>query len=550
MYLEELVGRLVFEAFAQAYINEFKFQTVTTGSFRDCFVNFITKAHADTKAHQSGEKKHGKRKNKGKPATSATPPAVVVTDDTLQLVQGIQWTTLFCTPGMPSNVPDYSNSLSEAVVGLAQSWIDRRNQENIPFSEDDVKGWTSQQLQIFLETFANFVLPEGEAYSPRFLMQLDAAYHFSASRNSEIMLRWQSLCLRSNMEYIVPFVKDFITSQGRMKFVRPLYRALATSTVGGKLAMEIFQQHKHIYHPIARKMLETDLNKIAAALVDSDDDEEFKDAAEDEVSAETTPSTEETAAQEVVADKDGNNSGNGVAEADTPVQPLPSHSEEHVSAHEESALQADKQAAPQQAPEEETQAAVPEPAPVHEVAEPVVSSAPEVPESTPTPQPAPELAPTPVNVPASRIAPAATPAPVAEERPAPVSAPVSIPVPAPVTEERPASTPSPVPSPVRAPAPSQPAKPVQDSSLPVDLAPRTAPAPAPASSSNGAASRSQAAPSSTNKRPVLATNETAVAKPFTLSTVLNKAWDFCTPQVGGFLAFGLVGMYIFYRNRK
>lgn len=56
----------------------------------------------------------------------------------------------------------------------------------------------------------------------------------------------------------------FITSQGRMKFVRPLFRALYESKMGIDLALDAFLQNKDFYHPICAKMIAMDL-KIAPA---------------------------------------------------------------------------------------------------------------------------------------------------------------------------------------------------------------------------------------------------------------------------------------------
>lgn len=58
------------------------------------------------------------------------------------------------------------------------------------------------------------------------------------------MLRWQTLCLHSECPFILPYVVDFITSQGRMKFVRPLYRTLRRSEIGKTVAVETFEAKK------------------------------------------------------------------------------------------------------------------------------------------------------------------------------------------------------------------------------------------------------------------------------------------------------------------
>ena len=45
-----------------------------------------------------------------------------------------------------------------------------------------------------------------------------------------------------------------------MKYLRPLYRALkGCGGAGGTLALETFQQAQGSYHPIAAKMVATDL---------------------------------------------------------------------------------------------------------------------------------------------------------------------------------------------------------------------------------------------------------------------------------------------------
>jgi Leukotriene A4 hydrolase, C-terminal len=45
---------------------------------------------------------------------------------------------------------------------------------------------------------------------------------------------------------IVPEVVAFVTSQGRMKYVRPLYRALIQSKNGKQAAIDTFQKFKNM----------------------------------------------------------------------------------------------------------------------------------------------------------------------------------------------------------------------------------------------------------------------------------------------------------------
>lgn len=77
-----------------------------------------------------------------------------------------------------------------------------------------------------------------------FLELMDRTYAFGESKNAEIMLRWQTLCLESEASWIVPSVVEFITTQGRMKFVRPLYRLLRDTAIGKQVAIDTFEKNK------------------------------------------------------------------------------------------------------------------------------------------------------------------------------------------------------------------------------------------------------------------------------------------------------------------
>jgi leukotriene-A4 hydrolase len=69
------------------------------------------------------------------------------------------------------------------------------------------------------------------------------------------MNRWQSLCLESDAPWIVPHVINFVKSQGRMKFVRPLYRALHQSAVGTGIARSTFIENNEMYAPSSSSSL-------------------------------------------------------------------------------------------------------------------------------------------------------------------------------------------------------------------------------------------------------------------------------------------------------
>jgi leukotriene-A4 hydrolase len=86
------------------------------------------------------------------------------------------------------------------------------------------------------------------------------AYNMQQSKNSEVLHRFCMLAVAAGDSEIIPTVIRFITTQGRMKFVRPLYRALYKSEMGKDIAVKTFLANRDFYHPIAAKMVATDMS--------------------------------------------------------------------------------------------------------------------------------------------------------------------------------------------------------------------------------------------------------------------------------------------------
>ncbi len=53
---------------------------------------------------------------------------------------------------------------------------------------------------------------------------MGSTYNLSQVKNSEIRFRWIRLGLRGKWKDAVPRAVDMVTEQGRMKFLRPIYR--------------------------------------------------------------------------------------------------------------------------------------------------------------------------------------------------------------------------------------------------------------------------------------------------------------------------------------
>ena len=63
-------------------------------------------------------------------------------------------------------------------------------------------------------------------YSVEKIAKMQEVYGLSSVNNSEIKFRWIRLGLKSKWEGALPLAAQMVSEQGRMKFLRPIYRYL------------------------------------------------------------------------------------------------------------------------------------------------------------------------------------------------------------------------------------------------------------------------------------------------------------------------------------
>ena len=111
-------------------------------------------------------------------------------------------------------------------------------------------GWTTDERLRFLQR-----LPRAQSAAQ--LADLDRGLGLTATGNSEILFAWLDLAVANRYQPAVPALERFLTTQGRGKFVRPLYQALAADPAWGKpLATRIYRQARPLYHPLVVRDLD------------------------------------------------------------------------------------------------------------------------------------------------------------------------------------------------------------------------------------------------------------------------------------------------------
>ncbi len=144
-------------------------------------------------------------------------------------------------PGLPSNALEPRSTAFERVAAQLAAFNAGGTARAIPWAS-----WGTFERQRFLQT-----LPR-ELASAR-LAELERALSLNATGNAEVLFDWLALAIANRFEPAMPAVEDFLTRQGRGKFVRPLYSGLmAQADWGIAHARRIYARARAGYHPIVQ----------------------------------------------------------------------------------------------------------------------------------------------------------------------------------------------------------------------------------------------------------------------------------------------------------
>ncbi|PNF40549.1 Leukotriene A-4 hydrolase [Cryptotermes secundus] len=202
-HLEELAGGPeVFDPFLKAYITKFKYKSIDTDDFKKFLYEYF-------------------------PNNS--------------LLKEVDWKEWLFKPGMPPVIPKYDTSLQEVCTGLCIKWMewDAVAGGPCPFKPDDINNMSSGQVREFLAQ-----LLEENPLSVTKLQTMENTYKLNSMGNSEIYFRWLRLGIKGRWKEQVDRALEFVVAQGRMKFVRPLYRDMYDWEDVRDKAIAVFKSNK------------------------------------------------------------------------------------------------------------------------------------------------------------------------------------------------------------------------------------------------------------------------------------------------------------------
>ncbi|HUA62057.1 MAG TPA: M1 family metallopeptidase [Verrucomicrobiae bacterium] len=134
-------------------------------------------------------------------------------------------------PGIPSGAAEPQ---SGAMAQVESTWPAAGTQ------------WSTQQWLHFLRSQPD----------PPDMPRLEREFHFTESRNSEILHQWLLMSVQNQFTPALSKVEEFLASVGRRKFLKPIYTELMKTEEGRERALKVYIRARPTYHPIAQATLD------------------------------------------------------------------------------------------------------------------------------------------------------------------------------------------------------------------------------------------------------------------------------------------------------
>lgn len=205
--IERIVGRERFDQFVNKYFQTFAFQSTNT----DLFLDFLRKE-------------------------------LIKGDE--QLAEQINIEGWVYSPGLPEDFVKPTSKRFAQVEEVFNSWKNGK-----PAAQLQTKDWSSHEWLHFIR-----MLPE--QMSQQQMAELDKAFGFTNSGNSEVLAAWFIHTIRNNYTVADKALDNFLTNVGRRKFLVPIYKALIATPEGKKKAQEIYTRARPNYHAVATSTLD------------------------------------------------------------------------------------------------------------------------------------------------------------------------------------------------------------------------------------------------------------------------------------------------------
>ncbi|MHA6249215.1 M1 family metallopeptidase [Pontibacter sp. CAU 1760] len=205
--IEQAVGREKFDAFINKYFNTFAFQSTYTDSFLQFLRSELIKG-----------------------------------DEGLEAKININGWVF--SPGLPESFTAPTSSRFAAVQQTYEAWKNGK-----PAASLDTRDWSSHEWLHFIR-----LLPA--QLSAQQLRDLDQAFSFTNTANSEVLAAWLLHAIRNDYKTADQALEKFLVNVGRRKFLVPIYKELLQTPQGKEKALAIYAKARPNYHAVSTVTLD------------------------------------------------------------------------------------------------------------------------------------------------------------------------------------------------------------------------------------------------------------------------------------------------------
>jgi leukotriene-A4 hydrolase len=179
-----LVGEKNFQIILQTYIKKFRLQSIVYTDFKEHFELEVRRIFNEEEA--------------------------------ILLLSKINWEKWIKLPGFPIEKFDFSNNIVKQAENLSQQILNGGLDTNI---KSVFQSWSTNAKLIFFQHLGKTEISKNVYEFLRDTLDLHSG------QNCEIYTVWYQLALRNGYSDVVPHVKNFLSTIGRMKYLRPVFRA-------------------------------------------------------------------------------------------------------------------------------------------------------------------------------------------------------------------------------------------------------------------------------------------------------------------------------------
>ena len=197
--LEEKLGREKFDTFLKAYFKENSFKVMTTEEFIEYLNKNLFEANdvpVDEQLYQDW-------------------------------IYGI---------GLPEERPNPVSDRFAKVDETTRSWVDGTSAVDL-----STEKWSSHEWLHFVRHIPNDASLDQ-------MKELDEAFGFTTTGNSEVLTAWLVQSIKHNYDPAYPSLERFLVNTGRRKFLMPLYEEMVKTDDGNKMANAIYELARPNYH--------------------------------------------------------------------------------------------------------------------------------------------------------------------------------------------------------------------------------------------------------------------------------------------------------------